>query len=106
MLLVCNPSDIDAQIAILQRFKRRRMDILMKLPADLSVKVLSLLDIPTIMSVRLVSLLRGAGASLRRCILGIEIVQHVKSYTGAVEDALLAAGRRRNERRIGHGRRR
>ena len=50
----CDPSDIDAQIAALEKYKRTRFDILGKLEPKLAVLVMGNLDVNDILNLRLV----------------------------------------------------
>lgn len=53
----CNPSDVAAQIALLEKYKRTRFDILGRLETDLAILVMSRLAVPDILNLRLVSIL-------------------------------------------------
>jgi len=50
----CDPSDIDAQIAALEKYKRTRFDILGRLGPMLAVVVMGNLDVNDILNLRLV----------------------------------------------------
>ncbi|RXK40396.1 hypothetical protein M231_02229 [Tremella mesenterica] len=51
----CHPSDVNAQIALLEKYRRSRLDILGRVGDDLAVKILSLLDIKDLLTFRSVS---------------------------------------------------
>ncbi|ORX33682.1 WD40-repeat-containing domain protein [Kockovaella imperatae] len=51
----CHPSDVDAQIALLQKYKKSTGDILGRLGDNVSARILSYLDLSDIMHIRLVS---------------------------------------------------
>jgi pyrimidine and pyridine-specific 5'-nucleotidase len=53
-MLACDPSDIDAQIAALEKYKRTRFDILGKLEPKLAVLVMGNLHVDDILNLRLV----------------------------------------------------
>jgi pyrimidine and pyridine-specific 5'-nucleotidase len=50
----CDPSDIDAQIAALEKYKRTRFDILGRLGPKLAVGVMGNLQLDDILNLRLV----------------------------------------------------
>jgi pyrimidine and pyridine-specific 5'-nucleotidase len=50
----CDPSDIDAQIAALEKYKRTRFDILGRLGRKLAVVVMGNLQLDDILNLRLV----------------------------------------------------
>jgi len=52
--LACDPSDIDAQIAALERYKRSRFDILGRLGPKLAVAVMANLQLDDVLNLRLV----------------------------------------------------
>lgn len=52
--LACDPSDIDAQIAALMRYKRSRFDILGRLGPELAVAVMANLQLDDVLNLRLV----------------------------------------------------
>ncbi|OCF37122.1 hypothetical protein I316_01027 [Kwoniella heveanensis BCC8398] len=51
----CHPSDINAQIEILEKYKRSRYDILSRLDENISIKILSLLEVTDILRLRTIS---------------------------------------------------
>jgi len=51
----CHPSDLTAQITVLENCRKSRFDILGRLDRPLGVKILSYLDPPDIMTLRRVS---------------------------------------------------
>jgi hypothetical protein len=51
----CRPSDIDGQIALLEKYKRTRFDILGNLDDGLASKVLEHISIPDLLGLRLAS---------------------------------------------------
>ncbi|WWD16533.1 hypothetical protein CI109_100960 [Kwoniella shandongensis] len=51
----CHPSDIDAQIAILEKYRRSRHDLLGRLDEKLAMKVLNMLGVEQVLNLRLVS---------------------------------------------------
>ncbi|WVQ83632.1 hypothetical protein IAT38_005773 [Cryptococcus sp. DSM 104549] len=51
----CHPSDINTQIAILEKYRRSRYDILNRLPEPLVLRILSLLDVKDILNLRVVA---------------------------------------------------
>lgn len=51
----CDPSDIDGQIALLEKYKRSKLDILGRLPEHLASLVLYDLSLRDALSIRLVS---------------------------------------------------
>ncbi|OCF74968.1 hypothetical protein I204_03815 [Kwoniella mangroviensis CBS 8886] len=51
----CHPSDINAQIAILEKYRRSRFDILSRTDEALQVRILGLLDVKDILTLRTVS---------------------------------------------------
>lgn len=53
--LACYPSDIDAQIRLLEKYKRSKWDIIGRLPDRLATKVLLHLKLPDVGRLRLVS---------------------------------------------------
>lgn len=55
LIVACHPSDIDAQIKILERCKRSKMDILCRLPDHIATRVLVEVDIPDVLVLRSVS---------------------------------------------------
>lgn len=55
MTSACDPSDIDGQITLLEKYKRSKLDILGRLPGHLASRVLYDLPVRDILSARLVS---------------------------------------------------
>jgi hypothetical protein len=55
MTSACDPSDIDGQIALLEKYKRSKLDILGRLHGHLASRVLYDLTVRDILSARLVS---------------------------------------------------
>ncbi|WVW80126.1 hypothetical protein I302_102101 [Kwoniella bestiolae CBS 10118] len=51
----CHPSDINAQIAILEKYRRSRFDILSRTEEALQVRILGLLDVKDILKLRTIS---------------------------------------------------
>ncbi|WVQ96144.1 hypothetical protein IAU59_003247 [Kwoniella sp. CBS 9459] len=51
----CHPSDINAQIEILEKYRRSRYDILSRLDEGISVQILSLLEVTDILNLRTVA---------------------------------------------------
>jgi hypothetical protein len=51
----CNPSDIEAQMAMMQKYRRSRLDIVGRIGDELALRILGLLDVPEVLSLRLVS---------------------------------------------------
>lgn len=54
--IACDPSDIDAQIVLLEKYKRTRFDILGRLTPELAVQVMLNLQLNDILNLRLVCL--------------------------------------------------
>ncbi|WVF68610.1 hypothetical protein IAT40_003380 [Kwoniella sp. CBS 6097] len=51
----CHPSDINAQIDVLEKYRRSRFDIFSRLDEGISIKILSLLEVADILNLRVVS---------------------------------------------------
>lgn len=51
----CNPGDIEAQMAMLQKYRRSRFDIVGRVGDELAARILGLLDVNEVLSLRLVS---------------------------------------------------
>jgi len=54
LMLACQPSDIDAQIALLEKYQRSRLDILGRLPNCLAQRIMLEFEVPQLLRLRLV----------------------------------------------------
>lgn len=54
LMLACQASDIDAQIALLQKYKRSRLDILGRLPNCLAQRIMLGFEVPQMLRLKLV----------------------------------------------------
>jgi hypothetical protein len=57
----CNPGDIDAQMTMLQKYRRSRFDIVGRVGDELALRILGLLDAPEVLSLPLVSDITNLG---------------------------------------------
>lgn len=55
LIAACHPSDIDAQIKLLKKYKTSKLDILGRLPDALASRVLAELKVSEVLDMRLVS---------------------------------------------------
>jgi hypothetical protein len=67
----CRPSDIDGEIALLEKYKRTRFDILGNLDVGLASKVLEHVGIPDLLGLRLASQIVVSGSTRVLIALGV-----------------------------------
>jgi hypothetical protein len=71
----CNPSDIEAQMAMLQKYRRSRFDIVGRVGDELAVRIVGLLDVSEVLSLRLVSDITNRPHGVDNCCDGATHVQ-------------------------------